>query len=253
MPSLKVLIEQGRALLEARPISLDKEELDKVTTTAVEWIRSSLGLLSPSETLGSQIKRGGWQKGVRITNPFTQDVEHVLLTLETQRGPADEVFIGGAYRRGKTPKRVVLYLNARKTAEEALADFNAVGAHNLTKLIRSTFVHELVHVVDPGAALAKTYHDPGEQTPAELKRYLNQPSEYAAFIAQVVDDITSTALLRGRLFRKMLKTPRKRFDKALKSSDTWKDKSRFLSSSNRRKAMATIYRMLEPHLHQREV
>lgn len=224
-------------VMSRRVIPLDREELQKVTKELVGKIKRGLSYMNPEVAI-ADFRPDSLQFGFRITNPFTQEQEKILLQVLPAKGRND--LLGGHFIEGTN--KIALKFNESLLVGDLLDSLEKSGPRNPEKEIRSVLVHEITHMMDPGMGSVKDYQGAG----AEMQRWLNQPVEYAAFISQVVNEITSGGYLRSRLFRMLPKG--KKFEKALKLSQTWEKKSEFLNPHYRKRALSTVYQEIQEYL-----
>jgi hypothetical protein len=245
------LIEELRALVEARPIPIDKGRVKKLARDAAQGLKKSLRFRTMDDPLfqtrGFNANRWGYHVGVYSTTDVRGQKVNVPVDVtagepETWMGPRYYVKGGSVTSRysgsGKgygSKIGMKLSINYQRTPNELLQNLKAVE-----KEMYSVLIHEVTHLRD------LLTHSPAKAG-APSADYHNKPAEVRAFMQQIVDEVLHYAHELGQddggwLFTGRLTTDF--IENAMEKSGTWERVRRDLTPKNEKLIIKAVTRAL---------
>jgi hypothetical protein len=245
------LIAELRAIVEARPIPIDKGKVKKLAHDAAQGLKKNLRFRTMDDPLfqtrGFNANRWGYHVGVYETKdvrgqPVNVPVEVDAKEPETWRGPRRFVTGGSVTSRYHGSGRgygsklgMGLSINYQRTPNELLQNLSAVEQE-----MYSVLIHEVTHLRD------LLTHTPAKAG-AGSADYHNKPAEVRAFMQQIVDEVLAYVHELGRDDGGWLFTghPTAYFvDSALDKSGTWERIRRDLTKPNEKLILKAVTRAL---------
>jgi hypothetical protein len=145
-------------------------------------------------------------------------------------------------------KIVVLDLNAQiPLSSLEKASSGDVRNSIMRKQIYRAILHEMTHVFDEftaGSIKKQQLSSKNLETVAERAAYFNDPGEVRAFMQEIVDEVGERASTSWALYKKTF-GPTEGILYLIKSSETWREISPYLSEKNQRKIILAVVKDLD--------
>jgi len=237
--------------LASRPIKLDKQRFKKlVDDELVPEITRALKRLNRDEPLARRIRLRF--ERIEINPVGGRGPLPVQIMVESMPTGSDAAVVSGQavlVTEGVLEGPVVeltLNLNGNLTSEQYLNErlSRALDQQYLYYGLYSVLIHELTHVMEMPFIRERPYAMNEDDTPVDVKEYVNSGIEVRAFMQQIVDEVLIWA--KRPIARLHAEGSNQRLVEALlKSSVTWKKVQKWLNATSRKKILSAVYDALD--------
>ena len=243
-----LLREYIRTLLEARPISIDKDKIRELA----KFLSVNIGRkarkahdderrnrLPPWRGIG-QIRKV-WEQTYFSVEPVRGEEFTIRIIVATQPGSGITAGAGMGTNRNTGEPTMVVYLNANmKPGDLASAAETGILEGQLWPIL----IHELTHAADVFKPEAEYERKGGAKVPTSGEidpvAYYNDPGEVRAHMQEIVDEVLSIPVekLQAAFGSKGILY-------AVRSSETWKYIRDHLTPDNKKLILKAVYRELQ--------